>query len=857
MFRHFAKNKIFLHSLGPFLGLSLFAVALWVLHHELKEYHYHDIVRHFKDLPANHFFLGLGLTIVSYFIMTSYDTLALRYIRYPLPYRKIALASFIGYAFSNNIGLSMLAGGSVRFRLYSAWGLSVEEITKVVVFCSLTLWVGFLTLCGIVFLFEPMVIPKALHLPFVSVRPIGMIFIFLVGGYLLWSLLRKKPLRILYWEFPLPSFRVFLAQIAVSSLDWALAGTILYVLLPSFSEPSYLGFLGIYLLAQTAGLVSQIPGGLGVFEAVIVLLLSPKLPASAVLGSLFAYRLIYYLIPLGVAAVMLGAHEVLQKKKEVQWVVDIIGHWIPQFVPPILSITTFIGGLILLFSGATPGIGSRLAWLKNVLPLPVMEISHFLRSIVGVGLILLARSLQQRLDAAYILTTALLGIGIILSLLKGFDYEEAIVLFVILGVFLPCHRHFYRKTSLLSQRFTPGWVVAITLVLLGSVWLGIFSYKHIEYSHDLWWRFTLTGDASRFLRATIGATSFALFFAMARLLHPAPPEPTLPTMADLERARTIIEGSQKTYAKLALLGDKELLFSKNGKAFIMYGIEGWSWIALGDPIGSKEDWTELTWRFREMSDRYGGWTVFYEVGQKNLPLYLDLGLTLIKIGEEARIPLETFSLEGGTRKGFRHILHRFEKEGGNFEIIPSEKISPLLNEFNQISDAWLAEKKTKEKGFSLGFFNEEYIKRFPAGIIRRKGKILAFTNIWVGAEKEELSLDLMRYLPESPYGVMDYLFIQLMLWGKKEGYRWFNLGMAPLSGLETRALAPFWNRCGTFIFRHGEHFYNFQGLRQYKEKFDPEWEPKYLAAPGGLKLPRILTNLVTLISGGLKGVVTK
>ena len=115
----------------------------------------------------------------------------------------------------------------------------------------------------------------------------------------------------------------------------------------------------------------------------------------------------------------------------------------------------------------------------------------------------------------------------------------------------------------------------------------------------------------------------------------------------------------------------------------------------------------------------------------------------------------------------------------------------------------------------------------------------------------------MRHLPEAPNGIMDYLFLHLMLWGKNEGYRWFNLGMAPFSGMEARALAPLWNRLGAFLFRHGEHFYNFQGLRQYKQKFDPEWEPRYLVSPGGRALPVILTNIAALISGGIKGVVAK
>ena len=135
-------------------------------------------------------------------------------------------------------------------------------------------------------------------------------------------------------------------------------------------------------------------------------------------------------------------------------------------------------------------------------------------------------------------------------------------------------------------------------------------------------------------------------------------------------------------------------------------------------------------------------------------------------------------------------------------------------------------------------------------MVRHEESIVGFANVLAGAQKYELSVDLMRYRPNAPAAVMDYLFVQLMLWGQTEGYEWFNLGMAPLSGLDVGPLAPLWNHLGTLVFRHGEHFYNFQGLRQYKEKFAPQWEPRYLASPGGLRLPRILTNVATLISAG-------
>jgi phosphatidylglycerol lysyltransferase len=175
----------------------------------------------------------------------------------------------------------------------------------------------------------------------------------------------------------------------------------------------------------------------------------------------------------------------------------------------------------------------------------------------------------------------------------------------------------------------------------------------------------------------------------------------------------------------------------------------------------------------------------------------------------------------------------------------------------EISDAWLASKNTREKEFSLGCFDPEYLKRFPAAIARLEGRMVGFINIWCGSDKEEISLDLMRYSEDAPPGVMDYMFLRLMLWGKMNGYHWFNLGMAPLSGLQDHSLAPLWNRFGALLFRFGEHFYNFQGLRQYKEKFDPIWEPRYLASPGGLNLPRVLANVASLVSGGLKGVIAK
>ena len=850
-------KKNFHRYLGPLISVILFTAAVWLLHNELKTHHLRDIVHTLGAISAGRLMAALILSILGYLVMTSYDVLALHYVGHPLPYRKIGLASFIGYAFSNNIGFSMIAGASVRYRLYSAWGLSTLKVTLVVAFCALTLWLGFFTLGGLVFTFEPLVLPPSIHLPFASVRLLGLLLLAVVFSYIFITIIKKTPLKVRGYELKLPPIRLLFPQLTIAAMDWTIAGSVLFVLLAPIKGLSYFGFFRLYLLAQLVGLVSQVPGGLGVFETIIVLLLSSRLPVSNILASLLVYRLFYYWLPLSVATILFGLQEILRRKKRAFKFARLFDRWVSFVLPQVLAFAVFAAGAILMFSGATPALDQRLAWLQQFLPLPFIELSHFIGSLTGMGLLLLARSLQQRLDGAYILTIVLLGIGIIASMLKGFDYEEAMVLGLILVVMLPSHRYFYRKSSLLGQGFYPGWIAAVLIVLICTAWLGFYAYRHVEYADSLWWRFTFSGDASRFLRAMVGAVALGLFFGLSYLLRASSPKPQKPHQKELENIYAIVNGSVNTASNLALLGDKFFLLSPDSNTFIMYGVEGRSWIAMGDPVGPKDEWMELIWTFRELSDRYGGRTVFYQVGHENLHYYLDIGLNALKLGEEARVPLTTFSLEGSERKGLRYTQRKLQKEGYQFNVLSLQEVSSRLPELKEISDAWLAEKNTGEKGFSLGFFDPDYLRRFPVAVVVKKCQTVAFANIWPGGKKEELSIDLMRFRPDAPPSVMEYLFIQSMLWAKQQGYNWFNLGMAPLAGLEDRALAPLWNRLGAFVFHHGENFYNFQGLRQYKEKFIPEWRPKYLASPGGLALPQIMTNLATLISGGVKSIFTK
>lgn len=567
--------------------------------------------------------------------------------------------------------------------------------------------------------------------------------------------------------------------------------------------------------------------------------------------------MVHYLIPSILAAALFVVVFLLRKRQPLERLLRVSGHVAPAIVPRVLAITTFLAGSILLFSGATPARAGRLGWLHDVLPIPVIVVSHFFGSVAGAGLLILARGIQRRLDAAYHLTVALLAAGIVFSLLKELDYEGAIILSLTLAVFLPSRRYFYRRASVTEERFTPGWIVAILLVVLGSVVLGIISYGDPAVGAARFWDFSLRAQAPRFVRGTAGVIALFIIVAVARLMRPARPAPARPSNEELNQLWPVVQASPEAEANLVFLGDKSLLVNEDRTGFLMYAVAGRSWVALGDPVAPPDQMAALAQRFVELCDQHGGWAVFYKASRQQLYLYLDLGLSVVKLGEEARVPLENFSMDGPERRNLRRMWRRAIQEGCSFEVVDPQLVCSILPRLRAISDEWLASKRTREKRFSLGFFDERYLSRYPAALVRKGSEVVAFANVWQSGGKAELSVDLMRFSNEAPPGVMRYLLVELMLWGKERGYEWFNLGMAPLSGLQASAAAPLWNQLGTAIFGHGERFYNFQGVRDFKEWFHPVWEPKYLVSAGGAARPVIIANIASLIAGGLEGVVGK
>ena len=292
-----------------------------------------------------------------------------------------------------------------------------------------------------------------------------------------------------------------------------------------------------------------------------------------------------------------------------------------------LSLLTFLAGAGLLLSGAMPAGAGRLERLDELLPLGVIEASHFFGSVVGAALLVLSQGLARRLDAAYYFTAFAIVVGIATSLLKSFGYEEALLLLTMLLVLWRARPMFDRRAAFFDTRFSAGWIAALAGALGASIWLGLFAFKHVDYSRELWWQFELHGEASRFLRASVGAAIVLLLVGVARLVGYAPHEAPVPSDRDIEDAGRIIASQSSTFPFLAYLRDKALLFNDERTAFLMYGVQGRTWVALGDPVGPDDQMGGLIRQFIERCDDFGGVPAFYEIGKARLHRYADFGLS--------------------------------------------------------------------------------------------------------------------------------------------------------------------------------------------------------------------------------------
>jgi len=864
--KSFRQNPL-IHILRAYasdlLIFILFVVGIMVFYRQIQHINLHDLLIQLKALPVSKFIFAFIFTIGGYLALVGYDWSALRYIGKKLPLPFIAFTSFIGYSLSNTIGISWLSGGAVRYRLYSRSGLSPTEIALIIAFCVVGFGIGEVLVGGLALIFHPAVFADYFLFPSWVVRALALLFIGLVVGFLLLRSRRKGEIRWKDTTYKIPSTEILTGQVVFSMLDICFAGAALYILLPDNQLP-FLTFLAVYAVALVISVLSHVPGGVGVFEAVIIAALQNTIPVEAITVGLISYRVIYYILPflLGLLLLILSESYISLRKHwagglPLEGTIVGVAKVASGAIPAAVSGVTFLSGLMLLIGSSVALSPSTLLLLEDVFPLELFELSHLLGGVIGMILILLAFALWQRVWAALWLTSLLFIAAAVISFVQTLDFDRTIILVIALLLLILGKRQFYRRARLFSGVFNLQWLLITLAAIAGFTWLLFFSFKSTTYQNYLWWQFAFDEQVSRGLRTISAAVSTYLVLYIIYALRPLRTSFELPGIDQLETATSIVRDQDNVDANFVLSGDKYLMWSEDKSSFIMFGVQRRNWIALGDTVGLVSEAYELLWQFKQQAEDNRNRPVFYQISNDHLDWYINAGFSLYKLGEEALVDLGEFSLEGSKRRKLRQSHNRAHRDGLSFKLVYPPHSFELLDQLEAISTNWLSDKGAREKGFSLGKFDRDYLQKFPLALVYEKQQLTAFANVLTTNTQNESSIDLMRHTASASDATMEFLFIEIMLAMKAEGYKSFTLGIAPLAGLESRQGARKWDKFGSLIYKSGGEFYNFDGLRKFKDKFKPVWKPKYLAINKGANPYLTMVDIAALISGDILGVINK
>lgn len=825
------------------------------LHHIRAEH----LLLHLRMLSFHQTGSMILIGLIGVLTMVAYDFIIIRQIGLNIPSLQLLKYGWIANTFNNVIGFGGFAGASLRGMMYKKHS---EDMRPII---SSLLWLTPLSLSGLsVFAWLPIL--GLIHIRDVSIThwwlPLVLfgIALYLPGYLILWVYRNRKEGRSHFF----PHLRTIISMIIASMIEWYFAAlTIWSIILILGHHIRFSHLFAIFIAAGAAGVISMIPGGFGSFDLMMIIgMRLYHIPSGSIILIILLFRFVYYFIP-WLIGLFLATNEVVsqtltffgdtkwQKRFEL-WrrystfpisIVTGVSQWA-------ISTLIFISGLVLLLSAATPGIISRIKTAEAILSAPIMNLSNQLSVAVGIALIILSRSLFHKVKRAYTLTVILLLLGALFTFSKGFDYEEAIILLGMALLLWISKSRFYRENYPITWLARISIGIGVTIILLMYTSIGYLNEPFLHHLRGIpsQLRNLIVWRPLDLLKNSIIGTVLALIAIFIGFnVKPLRKVYDIPNVDFNKVNRVLNTYGGNALAHLAYLNDKSLFWNQDEDVFIMYRRAGDKLVVMGDPIGNKMAFSNAITSFQEYADIYGLTPLFYQVEKDYLPVYHEAGYQFFKLGEEAFVNLETFTLSGKKGKSLRAVKNKFEREGYTFEWIAPPFSHDLFMQLEQVSNEWLNGRR--EKGFSLGFFSEDYLNKAPVVTIRNsEGHIVSFATIMPMYDQETtLSVDIMRHSDDAPNGSMDMIFIRIMEEAKEKGYQWFNLGMAPLSNVGLSKFAFLGERIASRMFHYGNFFYQFKGLRRYKEKFADRWEPKYLAFRGIISLPVAMLQISMLI----------
>lgn len=832
--------------------ILIITLVLFGCINEIKSIDFAKTILLIRSFKASTILLFLLIGIVSNALMTLYDFVIIKHLKLNIKKLFTFSISFVANTINSISGLGGLTGASIRAVFFKKSANDAEDIANYGLLLVPATGVGLSVLALISLIkykyIEPVIVQNKWILILIY-SYIAYLFVYFFIDLIYYKFKKKQ-----YNGFDSKILTVKIKLLLISFFEWVSAYFLFALIIRQFDAGiNYYIILGVYTIASVAGIVSMLPGGAGSFDLLILLGFKIYgLSTEHTLAAIILFRTFYYFIPLAVALIFSIIIQLRNDDGPLNITnIKIIKVFIDKSSTAtniFLMLLIFISGAVLLVSAMIPGFANRLKLAEKLLSFSIMQWSHQFSICIGILLIIMSMKIGMREKRAYKATLYLLLIGVVSTFLKGFDYEQAIFLIVVFILLRMSKNSFYRK----SLPF--DWVKTSVNMILFLIFIIIYAIlKHLIFMDFLVkYRFSALLTKSTIVshyNGIIAYTSLVFFIIIWEVTKPKiENDKRFVKEVDEDKFREFLDKYEGNFLiHLIYLNDKNIFLAAEDKVAIIYQKSHNMMVVLGDVIGDKKFFRDGITEFQNFIDEYGYKVAFYEVSDSLLPIYHDFGYDFFKLGETALINLEEFDLGGPHNRDFRNVISRFKRDGYVFEFfnnLPGELLEPLKN----ISDEWLDGRK--EMGFSLGRFDKNYLEHSPIALIKHEtsNEIIAFASLMPSYDKNQsISMDLMRFKKEVPNNTMTFLILSLLIKFKEDGYKIFNLGMAPLSNVGETQKAHFTEKAAKLFMSHGSRFYSFEGLRKYKGKFNPKWEARYLAYEDITVLPSSIIEATLLI----------
>ncbi|MBK7404010.1 MAG: lysylphosphatidylglycerol synthetase family protein [Phycisphaerales bacterium] len=809
-----------LHSARLVLPFVVAPLAVLLIWHELHGLDMHQLRADMSRAHRTDIVLAACAAVGSVISMGLYDAVALR----GLTFGRRWVIGAVCFAWTNFLTLGPIGGPAARFFLYRRAGVPSPEIAGQIARLYVGGWAGAF---GVFF-------SAILPLP---PGPLWLAVHAAIAALLAPATVLACNAALRRWRPSLAAPNAEAAKMGlIACLEWSLGIASFVFASRALSLPSTPAELArIMMLGHGAGMVSMVPGGLGAADAAWLKLETiGGLAASDAAAHVLLFRAMFYLLPWSVSLVALYVVLVRQSARAERW------------LRRVLAGALFVNALILLASTATPGVRDRIHAMAQWMPVGIFDASHGVAVVAAAWMLFLLRGLLRGYRAAAIIVAVLLLTSAVAHLLKGGDVEEAGVCVLLLVLLLGAIQSFRRR-----GRVPIGWELALAAAG-GSVAfflvVGLAAFEKVPYTADLWTRIGPRAGASRMLRGSVLVGLVGAAVLIRQAVRPVQ-ERVQATAEEIARAiRRLRERPGGASSQCVGAGDKGVWESSAGGLAVYQRVHD-KMIVYSDPIVPPGGHGDFLAELLAYADREDLDPVFYETSDLWLGPLHEFGFSFFKLGEEAVVPITGFTMAGGDWAGMRQIVRKVEKAGFSYRVCEPPHPPELIEQARAVSDAWLAHKDVREMQFSIGYFSAEYLQRFPiAGVFDAEGRLAAFLNVL--ETTTDATFDFMRFEARRVDNIMDYCIGKTMVWAAERGRTRFSLGMAPLADVGTHRKSRVFERGARLVYEHAERIYNYRGLKAYKTKFHPEWEPRYLAYQGPWAVAESLVSVMRLIHAG-------